>query len=168
MWFRLIIYKTTGKRSYITQDGDLLKLSIAVVKERAWGRKQEWQANHPKMIRFHSSHCRSSWRRKTTTSNFFLHSFLHLQHQSHAENGAGATMKVSIYLESTCSSVKRGNLPRTCVHAHRNIKIQNLDKFKIFNIYDQNKKKKKVSFKVTYKNSYQNNEDKQVAIKRSS
>lgn len=33
--------------SYITQGGDLLRLSIAVVKEKAWGGKQEWQANHP-------------------------------------------------------------------------------------------------------------------------
>lgn len=92
------------------------------------------------MIRFHSSHCRSSWRRKTTTSKLFLHSFLHLQHQSHAENSAGATMKVSIHLESPCWTVKGKSWPRTCVHAHRNIKIENLDKFKIFNIYDRKPK----------------------------
>lgn len=89
------------------------------------------------MIRFHSSHCRSSWRRKTTTTNFSLLSFLLLQHQSHA----GATIKVSIHPESTCSTVKSKSWPRTCVHIHRNIKYRNFtDKFKILNIYDQNTK----------------------------
>lgn len=102
------------------------------------------------MIRFHSLHCRSSWRRKTTTSNFFLPSFLHLQHQSHAENGAVATMKVSIHPESTCST----GLELVYLHTET-LKYRNLDKFKILNTYDQKPKNvlshKKVSFKATYK-----------------
>lgn len=92
------------------------------------------------MIRFHSSHCRSSWRRKTTTPNFFLCSFLHLQHQSHAENGAGATIKVSINLESTCSTVKSKSWLGLVYVRTETLKYRNLDKFKTLNIYAPNKK----------------------------